>query len=43
MPSPDSELFRWFAEEVQPHEAALRTWLHGRFPDLKDVDDVVQD
>lgn len=43
MSSPDSELFRWFAEKVQPHEAALRSWLRGRFPGLKDIDDVVQD
>ena len=43
MPDPDSELFRWFAEEVQPHEAALRVWLRGRFPGLQDIDDVVQD
>ena len=43
MPSPDSEFFRWFAEEVQPHEAALRSWLRGRFPGLQDVDDVVQE
>ncbi len=33
---------RWFAEEVQPHEQALRTYLHSRFPTV-DVDDVVQD
>lgn len=43
MPAPDSELFRWFTEEVQPHEAALRSWLRSRFPGLKDIDDVVQD
>ncbi len=43
MPSPESEFFRWFAEEVQPHEAALRSWLAGRFPGLQDVDDVVQE
>jgi RNA polymerase sigma-70 factor (ECF subfamily) len=43
MPSPDSEFFRWFAEEVQPHEAALRSWLSGRFPGLQDIDDVVQE
>ena len=43
MPTPDSEFFRWFVEEVQPHEAALRSWLHGRFPGLQDVDDVVQE
>jgi RNA polymerase sigma factor (sigma-70 family) len=38
-PDPD----RWFAEEVQPHEAALRGWLRARFPDAEDVDDVVQE
>lgn len=43
MPSPDSELFRWFTEEVQPHEAALRAWLRARFPGLQDIEDVVQD
>lgn len=34
---------RWFAEEVQPYEAALRAYLHGRFPSLPDQDDIVQD
>ena len=43
MPSPDSKFFRWFAEEVQPHEAALRAWLRGRFPGLQDLDDIVQE
>jgi hypothetical protein len=43
MPFPDSEFTRWFSEEVQPHEAALRTWLWMRFPGLQDVDDVVQE
>jgi RNA polymerase sigma-70 factor (ECF subfamily) len=43
MPPPDSELARWFAEEVQPHEAALRGWLRGRFPSLADTDDIVQE
>lgn len=43
MSSPDSEISRWFAEEVLPHEAGLRAWLAGRFPGLHDVDDVVQD
>lgn len=37
------ELFRWFAEEIQPHEPALRAYLHGRFPSLRDQDDIVQD
>ena len=34
---------RWFAEEVQPYEPALRAYLHGRFPSLVDQDDIVQD
>jgi RNA polymerase sigma-70 factor (ECF subfamily) len=43
MPTPESDLPRWFADEVQPNEAALRSWLRGRFPGLKDIDDVVQE
>ncbi len=43
MPPPDSNLARWFAEEVQPHEPALRAWLRGRFPTLADTDDLVQE
>jgi RNA polymerase sigma factor (sigma-70 family) len=39
----NSEHSRWFAEEVQPHEPALRAYLHGRFPNLQDIDDVLQD
>lgn len=34
---------RWFAEEVQPHEAALRNWLRVRFPTIVDRDDLVQE
>lgn len=34
---------KWFAEEVQPYEPALRAYLHGRFPALQDQDDIVQD
>lgn len=34
---------RWFAEEVKPHEPALRAYLHRKFPDMSDVDDVVQE
>jgi RNA polymerase sigma-70 factor (ECF subfamily) len=43
MPPPDAELARWFAEEVQPHEPALRAWLRSRFPTLGDADDLVQE
>ncbi|MBX3749156.1 MAG: RNA polymerase sigma factor [Opitutaceae bacterium] len=34
---------RWFAEEVQPHETALRVYLRQRFPEVRDADDVVQE
>jgi RNA polymerase sigma-70 factor (ECF subfamily) len=43
MPSSDAEFSRWFAEEVQPHEPALRAWLRARFSTLNDIDDLVQD
>ena len=33
----------WFAEEVRPHEPALRAYLLRRYPTLSDVDDVVQE
>lgn len=34
---------KWFAEEVQPHESALRSYLRNRFPTAGEVDDLVQD
>jgi RNA polymerase sigma factor (sigma-70 family) len=34
---------QWFAEEVQAHEASLRSYLHHAFPAVRDVDDVVQE
>eukprot|EP01031_Cornospumella_fuschlensis_P049485 gene49485-60587_t len=40
---PKSEQARWFAEEVQPHESSLRSYLRGLFPSLPDIDDLVQD
>lgn len=43
MPPPDTETARWFASEVQPHEPALRGYLRGSFPAVRDVDDVVQE
>lgn len=42
-PMPPSEQARWFAEEVQPHESALRAYLQARFPGLSDFDDIVQE
>lgn len=43
MSSPDAKLARWFAEEVQPHEADLRAYLRRAFPSLSDIDDLVQE
>ena len=43
MSSHPTEQARWFAEEVQPHESALRSYLQAQFPRLRDVDDIVQD
>lgn len=42
-PVPESNLARWFADEVQPHEPALRSYLQARFPAMRDIDDIVQD
>lgn len=41
MPTPENT--RWFEEEVQPHEASLRSYLRGLFPSLPDIDDYVQE
>lgn len=38
-----SEQDRWFEAEVRPHEPALRAFLQQRFPDIHDVDDLVQE
>ena len=43
VPPQDSETARWFAQEVQPHESILRSYLRRKFPSLPDVDDVVQE
>lgn len=34
---------QWFAREVQPYEPTLRAYLQQRFPNLDDVDDIVQE
>jgi len=39
----DTEQARWFSEQVQPHDAMLRAWLHSRFPGESDIDDIVQE
>ena len=43
MADPESETSRWFAAEVQAHEPALRSYLRGAFPSIRDCDDVVQE
>jgi RNA polymerase sigma-70 factor (ECF subfamily) len=43
LPPPDSDQFRWFAEQVQPHEAMLRAWLQAQFKAAGEVDDIVQE
>jgi RNA polymerase sigma factor (sigma-70 family) len=40
---PVSEQARWFAEQVQPHEAELRAFLRRHFPTVQDIDDLVQE
>ena len=42
-PPENSAAFRWFAEQVQPHEPILRAWLRGQFPRAGDLDDIVQE
>lgn len=46
VPAPSSpvspEQAKWFAEQVQPHEATLRGYLRHQFPSV-DTDDVVQE
>ena len=43
MDSPQSEIDRWFAAEVQPLAGMLRAWLRARFGQQLDVDDLVQE
>ncbi|MBL9201819.1 MAG: RNA polymerase sigma factor [Opitutaceae bacterium] len=43
MERPPSEIDRWFAAEVQPHEAVLRAWLRARFGNQLEIDDLVQE
>ena len=41
--SPGPDQIRWFAEEVQPHDGALKAYLRGSYPAIRDIDDVVQE
>lgn len=40
---PPTEHARWFSEQIQPHESALRAYLLKRFPALPDHDDLLQE
>ena len=42
-PMPPSQQARWFAEQVQPCESALRAYLLRRFPSVPDHDDLLQE
>ena len=42
-PMPPTEQARWFSENIQPYEPALRAYLLKRFPTLPDHDDLVQE
>jgi RNA polymerase sigma-70 factor (ECF subfamily) len=37
------EQWRWFEEEIHPHEPLLRAWLKRQFPFIRDPDDIVQE
>jgi RNA polymerase sigma-70 factor (ECF subfamily) len=39
----DQQTARWFREEIQVHEPALRAYLRSRFSALPDADDLIQD
>ena len=43
MSQQQAEQARWFAQELLPHEAKLRTWLRERFCSGSDTDDIIQD
>lgn len=41
--APDPERGRWFLQQVQVHDAQLKSYLRGSYPTVRDVDDVVQE
>lgn len=43
MTSRSAEQANWFTEAVRTHEKSLRSYLRGAFPNVRDVDDVVQE
>ncbi|PTX91259.1 RNA polymerase sigma factor [Opitutus sp. ER46] len=43
MPPVDAQTSQWFAEEIQPHEPALRAYLRSKFSAYPDIEDLVQE
>lgn len=43
MPLNDPEAHQWFVNNLHPYKSFLRSWLLKRFPELDDVDDIIQD
>jgi RNA polymerase sigma-70 factor (ECF subfamily) len=43
MPPSTPEESRWFETRLQAHEPMLRAWLHSRFPQGVEIDDLVQE
>lgn len=41
--SPVTEQTRWFAEEVHPYDAQLKSYLRNSFPSIRDVNDIAQE
>ncbi len=40
-PRPQHDL--WFVDQIYPHEKKLKSWLMQRFPELSELDDIVQE
>lgn len=38
-----AEQAHWFREEVHPHDASLKAYLRSSFPEMRNVDDMVQE
>lgn len=43
VPSTGLSSEQWFRLEVHPHDAQLKNYLKGRYPSVRDVEDVVQE
>lgn len=43
MPPEFSDQAHWYAENIEPHQAMIRSWLKSRYGELCDADDILQD